>query len=156
MSGSLGTRCLKNNFLSSSLTFSLCEDKAKITAPNPDLSLDLGDGGAHKIYLTAATPSGSVCTKKRLNWVCTEAAGKSDPEDIADEIHSVLAGDPPCEPPDGLPDGSGWTLMAGTTDGECDEQAELMELALKNVGSQCTDKTGPGIYGLWIWKLPQL
>ena len=108
----------------------------KITNPDPDLTLDTGDdSGPHKIYVTAATPSGSVCTEKRLNWSCTEASGKSDPEDIADEIYSALNTPPPyfqlgANAPDPL-----WLLMAGSDyKGECVDLANLMKQALNLLG----------------------
>ncbi|MFH1740713.1 MAG: hypothetical protein ABIH23_17025, partial [bacterium] len=111
---------------------------AILTVPN--LALDMLPGqassGPHKIYLTAATPSGSDCTEKRLNWACTKASTKVSPEQIADAIYNAIGDpvDPPYDPVEKGSLGSGWPLLAGDTYGECDDQAELMMLALKILG----------------------
>jgi len=107
----------------------------KLTDFNPDYEYNAGTSGPHKIYITYGTPSGSVATEKRVNWCCQEANGESTDGGVADAIHNSLGDvDPPYEPGEKPSLGSGWPLLAGTTYGECDEQAGLMELAVELLG----------------------
>ena len=99
-------------------------------------SIDIETSGQHKIYVTYGEPEeSSVVTEKRMSWACEKADGAEEDEDVADEIHDALADeDPPYEPSEKPDLGSGWPLLAGTTYGECDEQAELMKLACEILG----------------------
>ncbi len=106
---------------------------------NPPLNLDLLRSGPHKVYVTYGPPSGSAQTEKRINWACTQASGGITEENIADAIHDALAdNDPPYELYEKESNGSGWTLMAETTWGDCDDQATLMRLALNLLGVSAT------------------
>jgi hypothetical protein len=107
--------------------------KIKFTDADPDVEFTAGTSGTHKIYVTYGTPTaptGIAITEKRLSTTCQWANEKTDPDKVADGIHSKLGDvDPPYEPLEKPTLGIGWTLMDGTTYGECDEQADLMRLA---------------------------
>ena len=104
---------------------------------------------SHRIYVTLATPGGSAPTNRRMNFVCTAAAQAATALEAIDGapfggggIHARLAGNPPV---DGCPAGTtcvdDWRLMAGWVsateryNGECDEQAHLMNLAIQLLGA---------------------
>jgi hypothetical protein len=107
----------------------------KLTDFNPDYEHNAGTSGPHKMYITYGTPSGSVVTEKRMSWSCQKADGSTTDSEVADAIHNALGDvDPPYEPREKPSLGSGWPLLAGTTYGECDEQAGLMELAVELLG----------------------
>ena len=97
---------------------------------------------SHTVYVAYGTPSGSVVTEKRMSWACQKADGATSDSNVADKIHDALGNfDPPYEPGEKPTLGSGWPLLAGTTYGECDEQAALMELGVELLGvSAYTDK----------------
>jgi len=77
---------------------------------------------------------GKDTTVKRIDWICAAADGATSEPNAADGIHDALGGDPPYEPDEKTMLGGGWLLMAGTTYGECDQQAGLMELAVDMLG----------------------
>ena len=114
--------------------------KVVFTSPNPAKEISLGTSGPHKIYVTYGTPSGSVVTEKRISWTCEKADGVVTSEQVADGMHNAIGDpvDPPYEPGEKPTLGSGWTLMSSTTYGWCDQQADLMGLAVKmqGVGAQ--------------------
>jgi hypothetical protein len=96
---------------------------------------DVGISGPHKVYVTYGTPAGSVVTEARMIWACGKAGGAISAENVADAMHNALGNvDPPYEPGEKASLGSGWPLLAGTTYGECDEQAGLMELTVEILG----------------------
>lgn len=98
-----------------------------------------GSSGAHKIYVTYGTPSGSVVTEKRISWACTKADGSATEKDCADHIHDALGNvDPPHEPDEKPNLGTGWELLGTNTYGECHQQADLMKLALEMLGVPAT------------------
>lgn len=111
----------------------------KLTDPDPDIEESVGSSGAHKMYITYGTPTGSVVTEKRLSWACEKADGATSPSTVADAIHNALGNvDPPEEPDECDPNTlcDDWRLLAGCPYyGECDEQAELMELGVEILGS---------------------
>jgi hypothetical protein len=92
--------------------------------------------GNCRLYVVYGPPSceSSNYTKDHLEWACSAASGADTPREIADEIQSALAGDPPI-------DGSGgtqtddWELLDGSPyRGECDEQARFMIRILNLLG----------------------
>ena len=59
------------------------------------LEIDLGRSGAHRIYVTYGTPSGSVVTEMRLRWSCTVCDGKTDLDDIVLKAHGHINSNTP-------------------------------------------------------------
>jgi hypothetical protein len=111
------------------------------------------DGGTFdplRIYLTwdyPGYPDGEP-TIKRIDWVCNNAKGATSPEEIADKLQLHVK-----EQTDfGYPfTARGWQLLDGGQ-GDCDDQAQLMEEAIAMLGyspvalSKVTASTdaGPG------------
>jgi hypothetical protein len=105
---------------------------------------------SHRIYVTYRTPTGSLPTNRRLNFVCNAAWQAETPLQVIEGvdpdgivggigIHETLDDDPPYDTndigvaPPWMPD---WGLMAGTPSaGECDEQANFMHLCLLMLGA---------------------
>lgn len=90
----------------------------------------------HQLFVTWSAPSGSPATANRVEWAVGPGL-KTTEEAVADYVHSQLGDhDPPYEPDEEPNLGSGWGLLdLGTVYyGECDEQAELMQLAMRIVG----------------------
>jgi len=111
----------------------------KLNDPNPQIERDVGSSGAHTIYVTYGTPSGSVVTEYRMSWACTTANAESTPIGIADESYTDFETPPPyfelgADAPDPL-----WLLMAGSVyKGECIDQANLMRLAVQILGASAS------------------
>lgn len=99
---------------------------------------------ANKVYVTYDTPRGSMCTQKRIEWLCTTCNGSSkltDPSSsgtpgIADAIYNAFASTPPTfrlNSPN-LPSNL-WLLMSSTSyQGQCIDLAKLMKLAVELLG----------------------
>lgn len=70
-----------------------------------------------------------------MDWATDAADGSASEQAVADAIQDALGGvDPPFEPGEKEDLGEGWELLDGFTYGECDEQAHLMELAVRILG----------------------
>jgi uncharacterized cupin superfamily protein len=98
-------------------------------------TIEIETSGPHKVFVLWDKPKGfAPATKKRVEWVCENAAGAKTLREIADKIHQALRADPPN-------DGTGgkhvrdWRLLdGGAFRGYCDEQADLMVFALEMIG----------------------
>jgi hypothetical protein len=121
-------------------------------------SYDLGNTGPHKVYRTFDTPQDGHETVARLEGTpssagagcCTWAEGQNTAEAVVDAIWNSLGDfgwqggtdhDPPFEPGEKSQTITGpsywarcWELMDGDVDGECDEQAALMNFCCRDVG----------------------
>ncbi|MCK4299617.1 MAG: hypothetical protein KAX80_08785, partial [Planctomycetes bacterium] len=97
---------------------------------------DLGDIEV-PFWVTWDTSAGSSRTAKRMDWATEKADGSASEQAVADAIQDALGGvgvDPPFERGEKEDLGEGWELLDGSTYGECDEQAYLMELAVRMIG----------------------
>jgi len=56
------------------------------------VNCNIGASGAHKIYVTYGTPSGSVVTERRVREVCAIADGMASLEESADAVFNGLSG----------------------------------------------------------------
>ena len=98
----------------------------------------------NKMYVTYGTPHGSMCTQKRIEWLCSKCNGisnltqpsSSGPPGIAEAIYNAFASSPPkfnlISPnvPSNL-----WLLMSSTScQGQCIDLAKLMKLAVELLG----------------------
>ncbi|MCL6518202.1 MAG: hypothetical protein K6T99_00040 [Armatimonadetes bacterium] len=91
---------------------------------------NIGNSGAHKIYVTWGTPAGSSPTHKRIWWVCTTAKGATTQEECADKIWDGVAEGTMFGPGDT----DGWALLDGGQ-GDCDNQARCMKYAVEMLGA---------------------
>ncbi len=97
--------------------------------------VSVGVSGPHKVYVTKGTPSGSVPTKKRVEFVCVKAGGDWSPESCAASLWDAIASGTQFRPAGTL---DGWEMldwidpwMGG---GDCDNQSRCMSEALMMLG----------------------
>lgn len=91
--------------------------------------------GAHRIYTTWGVPTSldyfaSGVTLKRVNFVCTRAAGATTEEACADRLCEAVANETEF---DLYGSTTGWDLLDGGA-GACDQQAECMRLCAYMLG----------------------
>jgi hypothetical protein len=111
----------------------------KLLDPDPDIEVNVGSSGPHKIYVTFGTPTGSVVTEKRMNWACLKADGATTENAAASLIQEDLhESDPPYFQGDTGPNPYSpiWLMMNTSPQypGDCIAHANLMKHAIKLLG----------------------
>lgn len=89
----------------------------------------------HHMYITWANELGPGPTRIRVLRVCTAALGKTNEEQIADAIWNDVVNNTTF----GSGTNTGWELFDPYTSGDCDNQAQCMELATEMVGTGPAD-----------------
>ncbi len=102
----------------------------KITVSGVDCSG--ASSGAHKAYVTWGIPTGGGYTERRIEWVCSNAAGATTQVACADNLHTAVAAQTTFGP--GQIDG--WALLDGPDrTGDCGRQANCMAQAVNILGA---------------------
>ena len=89
----------------------------------------------NKIYVTYGTPSGSVVTQKRIEWLTTVAngLGRGDEQAIVAAIHAASMALGNYENVENLPLDSPWQFLDGAP-AECDEHVNLINAGVAMLG----------------------